>query len=96
VPLSTVLDEKRRHRMKRSKFSEEQVAYALRQAESGLRRGTRPRPGGRTYLFGGVSLLPLVACVSMGGVASRACTKRRPSRSAVICSSVSVIVGLVC
>jgi putative transposase len=36
VPLSAVLDDTRRQRMKRSKFSEEQVAYALRQAEAGM------------------------------------------------------------
>src|SRR5690242_13062141 len=32
--------------MKRSKFSEEQVAYALRQAESGTRSGRVPAAGG--------------------------------------------------
>lgn len=36
-PVSVVLDDTRRQRMKRSKFSERQVASALRQAEVGTR-----------------------------------------------------------
>ena len=47
--------------MKRSKFSEEQVAYALRQAESGTAVGARG-VGGSSHRGGGVSApRPLVA-----------------------------------